>query len=71
MLKFIANFFGLKKAPESKVPYKIETPVETPVVNNVKTVVNGRKPPTKKTKNNVATGNAPVKKSSTKKKVSS
>jgi hypothetical protein len=65
MLKFITNLFGTKKA-EPVVPYKIETPAfpvqETPVVNPVSSVVNGRKAPAAKPKTPTATGNTPAKK---------
>jgi len=74
MLKFITNLFGIKKAEPTPAPYKIETPPQpvddTPVVNAVKPVVNGRKAPAAKPKDPVATGNQP-KKAPQKKKVSS
>ena len=73
MLKFITNLFGTKKA-EPVAPYKVETPAfpvqETPVVNPVSSVVNGRKAPAAKPKTPTATGNTPAK-SPAKKKVSS
>jgi len=68
MLKFIANFFGSKKAPESTVPYKVEPPVDVPVVNSPKPVVNGRKQAPKKPTTTTAPGNSPAKKSSASKK---
>jgi hypothetical protein len=65
MLKFITNLFGTKKA-EPVAPYKVETPAfpvqETPVVNPVSSVVNGRKAPAAKPKTPTATGNTPAKK---------
>lgn len=73
MLKFITNLFGTKKA-EPAAPYKVEAPAfpvqETPVLNPVSSVVNGRKSPAAKPKTPTATGNTPAK-SPAKKKVSS
>lgn len=76
MLKLFSNFFGRNKPQEVQAPYKIETPttpvVETPQVNPVGGVVNGRaKSAPKKvadTASGVSTGN--VKKAAPKKKTS-
>ena len=60
MLKFIANFFGSKKAePVVEAPYKVETPEVAPVVNTPAPTVNGRKKPAPKKTADVATGNTP------------
>ena len=64
MLKFIANFFGSKKAePVTEAPYKVEAPevasITAPVVNTPKATVNGRKKPAPKKPAATVTGNTP------------